>query len=146
MLFTVTLNYKLGLNPKKQPLFRKERRLLLPYIATGRLEFICCLDACVVAELEVFRPVQGVTLVDPLRVKGVERFKEEVFRRYVARTDCKAADTVEVTVGHSFSPGPAEEGAVLEVFIVRKSVPAARHVRVGLADIKAHSPEMGRAA
>lgn len=105
------------------------------------LEFVGCLEAGVVAELEALATVEGVAALGALRTERVERLEEEIFRRYVACADGEATDTVEVAIRQALGAVAAEEGAVTEILIVRKGAPAARDVRVRMADVGAEHPE-----
>ena len=104
------------------------------------------MDSCIVSQAEVFAAIEGIALADALGIEGIERFQEDVFSRDVAAADGEALDAVEVAVGDAFRTVAAEEGAVLEVFIVGEGIPAAGPVRIGLADVDAGYPEVRRAA
>ncbi|OKY52589.1 hypothetical protein BSR42_12080 [Megasphaera cerevisiae] len=104
------------------------------------------LDSRIVPQAEVFTAVEGIPLADALGVKGIERFQEDVFGRDVAAADGEALDAVHVTIGDAFRTVAAEGGAVLEVFVVGEGIPAAGLVRIGLADVDAGHPEVGRTA
>lgn len=84
--------------------------------------------------------------MNALGIEGIEGFDEEIFGRYIAGTDGKAANAVEIAVRQAFRAVAAEEGAVLEVFVVGKGVPTARYVRITAADVEAHRPEVRRSA
>ena len=84
--------------------------------------------------------------MNALGIEGIEGFDEEIFSRYIAGTDGKAANAVEIAVRQAFRTVAAEEGAVLEVFIVGKGIPAARYIRIAAADVEAHRPEVRRSA
>ena len=107
----------------------------------GILEFIRRLNARVVAELEAFRPVERIAPADAFGIERIERLDEEVLRRHVTCTECKASDAVQIPVGHAFRTVAAEEGAVFKILVVRESVPRTLHVRVGLAHVEAKHPE-----
>ena len=106
-----------------------------------KLEFIRNLDACVIAEGEIFGAVEGIPFLRALRTEGIECFEEEVLRRDVACTKGKAADTVEVTIRQCFRAIAAEEGAMFEVFVVCKGIPATDDICVTLTDVCAEYPE-----
>ena len=115
-------------------------RRCLPHAAFN-LEFVRNLDARVITEVEVFGAMDGIAFLRALCAEGIEGFEEEVLRRDVACTKGKAADTVEVTIRQCFRAIAAEEGAVFEVFVVCKGIPATDDICVALADIGTEYPE-----
>ncbi|SJZ45872.1 hypothetical protein SAMN05660900_00460 [Megasphaera cerevisiae DSM 20462] len=94
----------------------------------------------------MFRPVEGVALARALGAEGIEGFQEEISGRDVAGSQGKGADAVEVAVRYPLRAVAAEEGAVFEVLVVRKGIPAAGTLRIRLTHVDAGHPEGRRRA